>query len=135
MYWGAVYDFNGRRVGSAYAERGGKDDVVMVHKVKQRRLFIGNIQASWGLSDRAVIKDEELPVPTMEASKSRRVYIGNPKKLFLPLKVDTEHENDSDDISSLTSLEDSEAECEENKNGEVKICMERSFVPGVLAPF
>ncbi|KAF7970685.1 hypothetical protein HWV62_23286 [Athelia sp. TMB] len=104
-YWGTIYDsVTGQKITSAYADSDDEDPRVVVPRLisaknvrrqlnPDRRVFIGEMQHSWGVSGRKV-KDL---VREGKAKKSGRLYIGKRPPKRRPVYMSEEEEEESDD--------------------------------------
>ena len=72
-----MYAVTGEKIARAFIGEDGKDDIVVVRPL--RRVFVGAVQPSWGLSPNRVLKDLD-PVPSVKEVKNgphRRFYVGD----------------------------------------------------------
>ncbi|KAG6877620.1 hypothetical protein C0993_005531 [Termitomyces sp. T159_Od127] len=85
QYWATIYGIGGERIGNAFVGNGNQS-LVLPHFLgspslqqsrSRNRVYIGEIQDSWGLGDKYSVKDLD-PVPWYERNNgpNGRVYVG-----------------------------------------------------------
>lgn len=74
-----MYSVTGEKIGRAFVEEEGKNDVVIVRSLDAgKRVFVGAVQPSWGLGHDPVLKDlDPIPEKDLINRPRRRFYIGN----------------------------------------------------------
>ncbi|KAG5732687.1 (S)-2-haloacid dehalogenase 4A [Termitomyces sp. T112] len=125
QYWATIYGMDGERIGNAFVGN-GNEDLVLPHFLEgvssqrsQNRIYVGDIQESWGFGDRYLVKDLD-PVPWYERNNgpNERIYVGakaplswssrkNPKNSFCLYEEPPSFDNGTSfSLSSLIENED-----------------------------
>lgn len=130
-YFGTVYDLNGKRIAVTYAPSGGEERstpaVVFAQgtgnqlpEVKKTKVFVGMVQRCWGLGKDAIIKEIRPMAQPKKAQKNGilRTFVGRSDFVKFPRARPEDEDEDEllDDLSSLTTLTDSEegaGDCED----------------------
>ncbi|KAJ4469728.1 hypothetical protein C8J55DRAFT_192284 [Lentinula edodes] len=95
VYWGAVYNWTGEVIASAYVASVENDGVIFARPLRKRRVFIGDVQPDWelgsnfkvrylgesreNLAQEPVVTNDDMPVePGPTTSKRKILYVGKP---------------------------------------------------------